>query len=658
MRLQFSGVATAVLAWALPISALADLPGYVSLSVNSTYSLDTATVGTSGGDIQWDGSSIIPLGTATVANIGVVALGSPALVSETLGGRFTAVFSATPITASMLANGDVILVHTNGGNYGWVQVYAVSNISMTLASYTFGATPASPQITQVQNNYYYLSGSAASMPIAPGSLFVIGGGGLADPAAQAVLQDATKGLPLTLNGASVSVTVSGVTTQPALYYAIASQLAAVLPSNTPLGLGTITVTYGGHSAIAPIQVAPTSLGIATMSGSGAGQAIATDTDYNLVTYTHAAVPGKAITFWGSGLGASPGTSDVTYSGTAAPIAVPDYPLQIYIGGLPTTILYQGRSAYPGLDQINVTVPLNVPVGCFVSVAMVSGSGTKQVEGNYVTIPVDGSGGNCEDLTSPISASQATLWSGKASVNVGVLGLELQYVSATDQGYVPTAAFSVVPGSALMPIVLQVPSSVGPISTGSCTGTPPGWLVLGSSGGVGPFPGAMDAGVIQLSALGHYEWLYEYFIPPATLYYAGEPVSPSFIPATGTTFVFTGAGGYNVGPFTATLNTVVSPTFTNLDSLATVTRSQGMTITWSGGSAGAVQVQGSGFSCSASVSDGQLTVPPYILFTVPPGSSSIDVTLLPYAQFFSARGLDVGNVFITPVSPGTVPVTYQ
>jgi hypothetical protein len=403
---------------------------------------------------------------------------------------------------------------------------------------------------------------------------------------------------------------------------------------------------------------PASLGVATMSGSGAGQAIATDTDYNLVTYTNSAVPGKAITFWGSGLGASPGTSDVTYSGTAAPITVSDYPLQIYIGGMPATILYQGRSAYPGLDQINVTVPSNVPAGCFVSVAMVSGSGTTLVESNYVTIPVNGSGGNCVDLTSTISASQAALWSSKASINVGTIALELTYISATDQEYVPNAAFSIVPGSALMPIVLQAPSSIGPISTGSCVVTPPGWLVLGSGGGVGPFPGVMDAGTIKLSGQGHYEWLYEYFIPPATLYYTGDPVPPSAIPAAGTTYTFTGSGGDGVGPFAATLNTVVSPTFTNLDSLSNVTRSQGMTITWSGGSAGAVQVQGGGISCSASVSDGQLTVPPYVLLMVPAGSSSLDVTLSPNAQFFSAPGLNVGGVFITPVSPGTVPVTYQ
>jgi uncharacterized protein (TIGR03437 family) len=59
------------------------------------------------------------------------------------------------------------------------------------------------------------------------------------------VQDATAGLPLTLNGASISVTVGGVTTDPAIYYTSPSQIAAVLPASTPVGTGTLTVTYNG-----------------------------------------------------------------------------------------------------------------------------------------------------------------------------------------------------------------------------------------------------------------------------------------------------------------------------------------------------------------------------------------------------------------------------
>jgi hypothetical protein len=82
---------------------------------------------------------------------------------------------------------------------------------------------------------------------------------------------ASPGLPLTRNGTSVSVTVGGVTTQPPLYYTSATQLAAVLPSTTPLGTGSIIVTNNGQpSDAAPTQVVQSAFGIDTTSGTGPG----------------------------------------------------------------------------------------------------------------------------------------------------------------------------------------------------------------------------------------------------------------------------------------------------------------------------------------------------------------------------------------------------
>jgi uncharacterized protein (TIGR03437 family) len=65
-----------------------------------------------------------------------------------------------------------------------------------------------------------------------------------------VLQSsAPPGLPQTLNQTSVSVTVNGVTTTPGLYYTSASAVSAVLPSSTPVGTGTVTVTYNGIPSV-------------------------------------------------------------------------------------------------------------------------------------------------------------------------------------------------------------------------------------------------------------------------------------------------------------------------------------------------------------------------------------------------------------------------
>jgi len=184
-------------------------------------------------------------------------------------------------------------------------VVAIAGLTLALtgsAAWPAGAADGSgssvPAITAVMNNYSYVLPGAQNYGIAPGSIFVIFGSGLATPGAPAVLQDSTNGLPFTLNGASVAVTVSGETVHPALYYATPAQIAAVLPSTTPVGTGTVTVTYNGiASGPASIQVVLSALGLATMSGDGTGQAMATDANYNLITPTNSAASGQIITLW-------------------------------------------------------------------------------------------------------------------------------------------------------------------------------------------------------------------------------------------------------------------------------------------------------------------------------------------------------------------------
>jgi len=97
-------------------------------------------------------------------------------------------------------------------------------------------------------------------------------------------------------------------------------------------------------------------------------------------------------------------------------------------------------------------------------------------------------------------------------------------------------------------------------------------------------------------------------------------------------------------------TVPTPTLnvTNQAALASVTRAQGATVSWSGGfTNGFVQVTGSGgapavkFICYAPTSAGHLTVPPSILLAVPPGPGSISVVDATSGQTISASGLDLG-----------------
>ena len=84
---------------------------------------------------------------------------------------------------------------------------AFTVLAFTLSS----AAIAAPAITQILNNS---SGTPPGLPnygIAPSSIFIVTGTGLADPGTP-TLQDTTApgGLPLTLNGASITVVVNGL----------------------------------------------------------------------------------------------------------------------------------------------------------------------------------------------------------------------------------------------------------------------------------------------------------------------------------------------------------------------------------------------------------------------------------------------------------------
>jgi uncharacterized protein (TIGR03437 family) len=143
------------------------------------------------------------------------------------------------------------------------------------------------------------------------------------------------------------VLVNGVTTHPALYYTSPTQLAAVLPAATPVGTGTLTVTYdGANSNAAVLQVVASAVGINHFnqipipSGTfnpNVDIGVATDNATGaLLTFTNSGVPGGIIVLWATGLGADPADSDTTYS--SAPHAV-NTPMQIYVGGVQATILY-------------------------------------------------------------------------------------------------------------------------------------------------------------------------------------------------------------------------------------------------------------------------------------------------------------------------------
>jgi uncharacterized protein (TIGR03437 family) len=646
--------ALAFLTLLCPAAALADISGTATVNAGQSYSLDTGAVASGGGgDITFTGSALTYVGSAKGGSLALLGSGAAAYASLTSVEltSLAALATTTPIPLGSLPVNTIVGVATNGGNPAKLLITASSASSISFQYTTFIST--TPTIKGVQNNYSYLTTGLPNYGIAPSTIFIITGTNLASTTTVSALQSsAAPGLPTSLNGASISVTVGGVTTHPAMYYAISKQIAAVLPASTPTGTGTITVTYNGTtSAAANILVVPSALGLISYYGTGSGLINATDVHGVNFTYTNSASPGQSIILWGSGLGADTADSDTTF--TSTPHAV-NQPLTVYIGGVAVTPTYAGSSGYPGLDQINVTIPSNVATGCGVAVVGLSGN----VVSNSVTLPIGAGGGVCTDPLLGYNGTQLTNGNGQAGTYT-VASLGIQQSTSPQQG-----EMTYVDGNfqSFSNVTSGSPSSV--VSLGSCFVSGPPAI-----GGSIPTTTGLDAGTITVQGPTGSQTMTQTSSPltsgPTGDYNA--QVANSFLPATGGTFTFTGSGGANVGAFTVSVSLSNLLTWTNESSISTVTRASGQQLTWSGGTPNSyVYVSGSSasasgasatFICYAPVSAGQLTVPNYVLLALPAGTGNLGISNSAAPASFTATGLSGPGIATGGVSFAITP-TYN
>ena len=617
---------------------------------------------TSGGDIAWNGTTLKPQGSATAADatsiLGPTYSGASEygmISSATLSGLISlgasSFLSANAFTPSV---NDILAVKTNKGNYAKVLVTAIGNGSISLEFDTFtgsstgggGGTPGGPTITNVLNNYSYIPAGFPNSGIAPATIFTIFGTGMADaPAGNVTLSSsASPGIPTTLANATLSVSVGGTMVTPAMYYATPTQIAAVLPSNTPTGNATITVTYKGAASNAySFQVVPAALGLDTYYGTGTGLVTATSpSSATLYNYTNSAKPGDTIVLWGSGLG-STGDSDTVF--TNSPHAAITS-LQVYFGGVAGKVIYAGSSGYPGLDQIDVTIPDNSPTGCFVGVVGVTTSGPSTATSNFGSLAISSGGGDCIDPIFGISGSTISALSGQSTVSTGSVFVAqlIQPTSSTDStpktNNIAFASFSKDTGDT------YATSTNSAFSLGSCFVNE-----VVSSAGSGASTG-LDAGTINLTGPAG-----TYGLTKEVLGSYGAQLPAGAITSSGGAFTFNnGSGGADVGSFSTTIN-LPNPllTWTNQSAGAMVNRAQGVQITWSGGASGShVIIMGSStndvagvngsFTCITNQSAFSFTVPGYITGSLPLGTGNLTVEDAASYGTFKATGLDYGTSF--------------
>jgi uncharacterized protein (TIGR03437 family) len=523
----------------------------------------------------------------------------------------------------------------------------------------------------IRNAASYLPPALASGAIAQGSIFSLFGSALG-PAAG--LQALTYPLQTTLGGVAVSI-VQGKTTVAALpIYVSATQVNIIMPSNAPLGPVSVQVSYNGQTSnFSPVTAVASSFGIFSVNSAGVGPGIVTDyisaTSQPLNSLAAGAAPGQLVIIWGTGLGAVP--SDIN------PPAAGNLPVQteVFVGGVSAPLSYNGRSpCCSGLDQIAVTLPANVPTGCYVPVVVRTAGTTVS---NAVTMAISAQpGAACSEAFNPL---EQPFINGRS---VGIVALERLdqtvnvIVSAGGEAvsdYVTAAMFQSSPNPYFFQALFSLPPQ------GSCTIYAADTNLISSlifpAEIAGPqFIGAQLLNAGNTISISNGSSVSVPAIVPLQRYDqllggAGSPVftTPLFFNPPNPVQV-SGTGGSNVGAFSVSVPTAAPLQWTNQSSFSTVSPSQPLTVNWSasGSSGGTALIAGgnydpasrasSVFICTAPASAGTFTVPTWALASIPAtatnatqayGAILLGLAPLTAPTTFTASGLNAGYAIYLP-----------
>jgi uncharacterized protein (TIGR03437 family) len=283
---------------------------------------------------------------------------------------------------------------TNGGgttNYGTV--------------FSFQLGPGVPKILTggIVNAASYAQSNGAGNPVAPGALVAM----FTSPLSAQAANFSTATLPPSLGG--VSVTFNGITapmvsvSPTGEYPYISAQVPfGVLPAGQASGTIPVVITVNGTpSPSVQEAIVASEPGIFTIPATGLGNAILTFLNPQTNAPAIAAPPGSGITypiapiprgtdgfFYVTGLGAmTPAVPDG--SGTCpSPDGICNAnakPL-VMVGGITAHVAFAGQApGFPGVFQVNITIPQGAPTGSNIPLVVMSADGS--VTSNTATIAV-------------------------------------------------------------------------------------------------------------------------------------------------------------------------------------------------------------------------------------------------------------------------------
>jgi len=393
-------------------------------------------------------------------------------------------------------------------------------------------------------------------------------------------------LATTLGGVTITVT-QGSTTVNAIPVGLTSgQINAIMPSNAPLGLATLRLSYNnGRSNPLPVQIVNSSFGIFTANSAGNGPGILQNTTtvaQPINSLQGPATPGSAVILWGTGLG------PVTFPDNVAPSPGNlSIQTEVFVGGVKAAIQYNGRSpCCAGIDQIVFQVPANAPLGCWVPVYVRTG-GT--VVSNFVTMAISPDGSPCKEPNNALAS---------ALINGGKIGAYAAARVSTHEDIAVPATRDVQTDllAAYQAQEKQQPFSFNPMFSlppaGSCTV----YSILGDlatddkaiiAGMTPPSGAALDAGSVAVGGAKGSQTAQGGGTYPGM---SGVQLAGSILglPVTNTTFLdpagfsLTLGGGKDIAGATASFTVPAPFTWTNRDQISPVTRASGLTVNWSGG----------------------------------------------------------------------------
>ncbi|MBI4479094.1 MAG: hypothetical protein HY651_03630 [Acidobacteria bacterium] len=493
--------------------------------------------------------------------------------------------------------------------------------------------------------------------IAQGSVFVISGNNLG-PANPVPVGSFPLPGAQGLAGTSVRVTVGGTTVNALMLYTQKTQVFAVLPSNTPIGTGTVQVIYNNQtSAASPLTVVARNLGIFTLNQSGSGpgviQNINSETDAPLNGPTSPARPGQTIVLWGTGIGPVSGNE----AAGALPGNMSGANLHIFVGTQEATIQYQGRSdCCVGIDQVAFTVPPGIE-GCAVPVWATANG----VASNFASTSIAASGSNCSD-PGGYSDSQWNTARTNGSLRIGVLSVGRFFLRGIGAFPFEMRTDSIGAQYSRVPLETLLKSPGSP-PIGNC-------FVQQFPGPTFPPNKFLNAGTISVNGpVGNRTLTQQNPGSHYVIFSPGSPATPGYVTdgtlVTAGTYNFTATAGSEVGAHSASINHPATFHWNEYSTFSTdVSRSQPFTFTWTGGSPGGIvtiigQSQsapgvGAQIYCYADAMAGSFAVPAAILSALP--ATYTDTFGIPQGSWGVVNAIVEGPISIPGIDQGSIIAT--